>query len=602
MNAEEGLRTPSKGARASGSVSSPSTRSGKKATKNAKITNFFAKVNSPLNRNNSNSNQGEQSECENQNVDDLSKDASSSSMKMPCEPNDNKGKSLINKDYVFIIPSSDDDTNVSAKGSVTGGTVSRRRKVPSVHSNNSKSSDGLILTVTNNELGLGPKRGRNVDKGDTSSNPDMPTTPNRGTPTRNSGRDSRSRDSMPDKRIKLDNQNQEKLQTPKRIQPILLGSRTKMIDIQSVPSDLNLPRDQAASLIERLFLVKMPEDFFLFWEFAKSINHRKPCSAFSHSYLEWNLVGPYDVLSGLITDFHGFSSENLLRHCRYYYDPPEFQTVIIKKDSDLTHYGYYRDEPKQDNPIVVVNRAVQGGVFQECGDNLFTLLRSEIDTVIGSLCNSSQEIPPLSSSSKATRGRGSSNESSSSNGNTSFTKQSQLERAKAKQELTIIRDKLIDFCSNHENLSSESWSRTKTRQAKRCAKTFNTVGIVAPRSNDSSGSQNNKQSELGVTDSRLRTILTRISDFKDDKSKCSMYKDLNQLISNTNSDKSEECNAAMGLELGLDLLFQGDPYYHKDIEYLLTSAYTQLNRHEFVSIMKAHLEERRRGDKVSLLD
>lgn len=596
MNTEEGLRTPSKGHKP-GSTSSPSSTttrgSAKKATKNAKITNFFTKVSSPLNRNNSNSNH-DQSESDRQNSDDLSKDASSSSMKMPesfvgCETTGAQKRGGSNKEYVFIIPSSDDDTNVSTKGS---STSRRARKAPSIHSNNSKSSDGLILTNTNNELGVGTRRRvaniQNADKVDPSSNHDSPATP-----TRSSGRDSRSRDSIPEKRLRTEAPliqalNQNSGPKVNRIQPTMLSCRTKMIDFQSVPSDINMPRDQAMELIEKLFLVRMPEDFFLFWEFAKTINHRKPCSAFSHAYLEWNLVGPYDVLSGLITDFHGFSKENLLRHCRFYYDPPEFQTLILKKDSNITHYGYYRDEPSLDKPIVVMNRAAQGGEIKEVGDNLFTLLRGELDSSIAALSKSSQEIPTLtfsSSSSKTPRVKS----------NDSVNKQSQLEKAKAKQELTIIRDKLVDFCSSHENLSCESWSRTNTRKSKRSAKTLNGVGIVVPTSGDIG------YRDLGITDSRLKTILTRISDFKDDKKKCSLYKDLHQIINNANM-ANDECDFGMGLELGLDLFFQGDPYYHSDIEFLLTNAYTLLERTEFSEILKAHLEERKKGDKVSLLD
>lgn len=592
MNIEEGLRTPSKGAKP-GSTSSPSTTttrgSAKKPTKNAKITNFFTKVNSPLNRNNSNSN-NDQIENEQHQAEDLSKDASSSSMKVPesLASDMAKKKGATPKEYVFIIPSSDDDTNISTKGS----TRSSRRKPPSVHSSNSKSSDGLILTNTNNELGIGLRKksassSQNSDRVETASNHELPSTP-----TRSSGRDSRSRDSLPEKKLKLDSvqtSNQGSGQKViNRIQPTLLRSRTKMIDFQSVPSDLNMPREQASELIERLFLVKMPEDFFLFWEFAKTINHRKPCSAFSHAYLEWILAGPYDVLSGLITDFHGFSKENLLRHCRYYYDPPEFQTVIVKKDANMTHYGYYRDEPEQDKPIVVVNRAAQGGQFQEVGDNLFTLLRSELDTSIATLSKSSQEIPTLtfsSSSSKTPRGKS----------NDSSNKQSQLEKAKAKQELTIIRDKLIDFCSSHENLSCESWSRTHTRRSKRSAKTLNTVGIVVPKDGDVG------YRDLGLTDAKLKTMLTRISDFKDDKTKCSLYKELHQIITNANM-ANDECDFGMGLELGLDLFYQGDDFFHKDIEFLLSNAYTLLDRSNFTDILKAHLEERKNSDQVSLLD
>lgn len=593
MNLDEGLRTPSKGPRPSAtpSPSNASKGSAKKGIKNAKITNFFPKVNSPMGRNNSNSNH-EQSENDQQQIEDLSRDASSSSIKVPdqisLEIATNK-KTDLTKEYVFIVPSSDDDTNVSSKGSAV-----RRRKPPSVHSNNSRSSDGFVLTRTNNELGIEPKRRTQktlaAEKHDSNSNNEIIAS---SPVTRSSSRDSRSRDSIPEKRLRaesaqIQNFNQNSSQRINRIQPTLIGTRTKMIDFQSVPSDLNMPRDKAMNLIHKLFLVKMPEDFFLFWDFAKTINHRKPCSAFAQGCLDWTLVGPYDVLSGLITDFHGFSKESLLRHCRFYFDPPEFQTVIVKKDAPKTHYGYFRDEPDQVNPIVVMNRLSQGGQLHEVGDNLFTLLKGELESAIGSLSKASQEAPPLtSSSSKAPRGSKSSETSN---------KQSQLEKAKAKQELTIIRDKLIDFCSSHPNLSCESWSRTNGRHCKRNAKTLNTVGIVVPMDGDVG------YRALGLTDNKLKTILNRISDFKDDdKTKCNLYKDIHQLITNSNL-ANDECDFGMGLELGLDLFYNGDTFFHKDIEFLLTNAYTLLGRNEYIEILKAHLSDRKKDDKVSLLE
>lgn len=69
-------------------------------------------------------------------------------------------------------------------------------------------------------------------------------------------------------------------------------------------------------------------------------------------------------MSGLISNFHGFSKEHLRRHCRYCYDPPGFQTVIVKRDEYITHYGYYRDDTNQENPIVVMNLAAIGPQIQ----------------------------------------------------------------------------------------------------------------------------------------------------------------------------------------------------------------------------------------------
>lgn len=37
------------------------------------------------------------------------------------------------------------------------------------------------------------------------------------------------------------------------------------------------------------------------------------------------LVGPYDVLAGLMNDFDANDVEKTVLHWRYYYDPPEFQ-------------------------------------------------------------------------------------------------------------------------------------------------------------------------------------------------------------------------------------------------------------------------------------
>lgn len=361
------------------------------------------------------------------------------------------------------------------------------------------------------------------------------------------------------------------------------GPSKVVIDFKSVP------KSDANSIIKKMFLVNMPDDFHLFWDFAKTINHEKPSSAFTR-LLEWTLVGPFDVLSGQVKDLQGFSKEKLLCHCRYYYDPPEFQTVIIKKDADLTHFGYYRDEPDQKNPLVVSNCAAKGGQIQAMGDNLFTLLKWGLDEAILTLSQSSQETKQTTVSEegghrlKQHKGMDSSN-----------TKQSSLEKVK---ELEVLRDKLLDYCQSnnrHEIISCESWSKTKTRKAKCVAKTLNQYGIVVPMDDDV-GYRN-----LGMTDKKLLSILDRISKFNDeDKTRCGHYNELYQLITNANM-ANDECDFGMGLELGLDLFFNGDKFFHKHVESLLTNAYTLLDRNEFLEILNAHLADRKKGARVSLL-
>lgn len=54
------------------------------------------------------------------------------------------------------------------------------------------------------------------------------------------------------------------------------------------------------------------------------------------------LVGPYDVISGKFRKHKGKNKPCYVLHWRYFYDPPEFQTVMMKSDSTLHHLGYYR--------------------------------------------------------------------------------------------------------------------------------------------------------------------------------------------------------------------------------------------------------------------
>lgn len=84
----------------------------------------------------------------------------------------------------------------------------------------------------------------------------------------------------------------------------------------------------ASVFIKHKFLVDMPEDFYAFWEFCK-INSRKE-EPVESVFMPFGirLIGPFDVLSGKFDDAKMFEPGSYLRHCRYYYDPPEFQVKI----------------------------------------------------------------------------------------------------------------------------------------------------------------------------------------------------------------------------------------------------------------------------------
>lgn len=55
---------------------------------------------------------------------------------------------------------------------------------------------------------------------------------------------------------------------------------------------------------------------------------------------------------------------------------------------------------------------------------------------------------------------------------------------------------------------------------------------------------------------------------------------------------NDECDYGMGLELGLDLFFHGNQYFHTLIGHLLPVAYDLLQREQFGRISTEHLKQR----------
>lgn len=53
------------------------------------------------------------------------------------------------------------------------------------------------------------------------------------------------------------------------------------------------------------------------------------------------LVGPFDILAGAHKNSKN-SQPNFHLHWRYFYDPPEFQTILTGSEDSQHHIGYYR--------------------------------------------------------------------------------------------------------------------------------------------------------------------------------------------------------------------------------------------------------------------
>lgn len=128
--------------------------------------------------------------------------------------------------------------------------------------------------------------------------------------------------------------------------------------------------------IRQKFMVNMPEDFYRFFEFCETQNSLEPCQALQNFGLL--LAGPYDVLNGKFDDLPPMEPSRYLRHCRLFYDPPEFQTVLISQPDAQNrgvHFGYWRDDPSlpaaAGNCFIVKNDEEAGCEVTIVADNIF---------------------------------------------------------------------------------------------------------------------------------------------------------------------------------------------------------------------------------------
>lgn len=125
--------------------------------------------------------------------------------------------------------------------------------------------------------------------------------------------------------------------------------------------------------IKDKFLVEMPDDFYRFYDFCKTLNPQNPLQAFSN--FDLLLVGPYDVLADKFVSAKEKSAEEYLIHWRYYYDPPEFQTVLKGDDKRGYHIGYFRDSPDEKPVCLAKNCAEIDGVIEVMGNNIFAAVQ-----------------------------------------------------------------------------------------------------------------------------------------------------------------------------------------------------------------------------------
>lgn len=98
----------------------------------------------------------------------------------------------------------------------------------------------------------------------------------------------------------------------------------------------------------------------------------------------------------------------------------------------------------------------------------------------------------------------------------------------------------------------------------------------------------------------MKNIFRKIAAAKNETERVENEEHLEIMVTNVQF-ANDECDYGMGLELGIDLFCFGDPCLHKYISYILPLTYDLLQRSKYALIIKAHLENRRKGDDLSTI-
>ncbi|XP_067204832.1 histone PARylation factor 1-like [Linepithema humile] len=323
--------------------------------------------------------------------------------------------------------------------------------------------------------------------------------------------------------------------SPKSVENILISH----IDVQKIIKDL--------------FLVEMPTDFFQFYEFCKNVSKDNPLLALKSVGLK--LVGPYDVLNGNLKNSETEDDkEKYLTHWRYYYDPPEFQTIIKCNDKEGLHFGYWRDDVIEKPTFVAKNQANVNCIFEPVAENIF----GTIDIYL----------------------------------------QSKVKSANPFEKTAVMRlhSHLKNFAKQHNISLEKNTMDMRSREKRVVARTFHRIGIVVPY---------DKKTQLGyrdlaATDNDLQKLLKQIEEAGNPDERKIPISKLDEIV-RLATIAADECDFGTCLELGHDLFANGSNHVQTRALQMLSIAYTHLQRLQLLKILKAHLKNRKKGCELSII-
>ncbi|XP_077790294.1 histone PARylation factor 1 isoform X3 [Podarcis muralis] len=297
--------------------------------------------------------------------------------------------------------------------------------------------------------------------------------------------------------------------------------------------------------VESCYRLQMPEDFYCFWKFCEELDPDKPCDALKSS-IGLQLVGPYDILAGKHKKTNRSADVNFNLHWRFFYDPPEFQTILTGDSKMQYHMGYFRDMPDELPVWVGENEAKKGCTISQVGDNVFAAVKLLLSKRLKELTD--------------------------------------------KKKISILKDideKLTKTAKELGYSLEQKTMKMKQRDKKVVTKTFHGAGLVVPIDKNDVGYR-----ELPETNASLKRICKAVVDAPNDDQRLKAFAPIQEMLTFVQF-ANDECDYGMGYELGIDLFCYGSHYFHKIVGQLLPLAYNLLKRNLFAEIIEDHLANRK---------
>ncbi|NXM74610.1 HPF1 factor, partial [Serilophus lunatus] len=313
--------------------------------------------------------------------------------------------------------------------------------------------------------------------------------------------------------------------------------------------------DSLCQEAETCYQLRLPEDFYQFWKFCEEVDPEKPSDALVSS-VGLKLVGPYDILAGKYKKAKS-TDVNFHLHWRFFYDPPEFQTILVGDNKTQYHMGYFsltvcvyffinRDVPDELPAWVGANEAKKGCVISQVGDNVFAAVKLFLSK--------------------------------------------KLKEVTDKKKSAVLKDideKLTRRAKDLGYSLEQKTMKMKQRDKKVVTKAFHGAGLVVPVDKNDVGYR-----ELPETNANLKKICKAIVEAPTDDERVKAFAPIQEMLTFVQF-ANDECDYGMGYELGMDLFCYGSHYFHKTVGQLLPLAYTLLKRNLFAEIIESHLGSRR---------